>query len=122
MTITKLLILSLTTILALNSCGSADDDKSKTTKDKEVTTQVKGKTTLVDATVCVDENRDLVCNEGEIKTISNRKGEYSLTYNGELKEGTTLLSLNGLNKMLLPQKTEYSNTKETASFFKRKTS
>ena len=110
-------------IILLNSCGTSNDKSNKQNAlNQEKLTHIKGKSTLFNATICIDENSDLICNKDEIKTSSSLSGDYNLTYEGELKEGTILLAINGLNSMLLPQKKEDSVITESASFSKNKVS
>jgi len=97
--------LSIVTLLLLTGCNSSTS--TSTTKTKEIpsqkSTSIQGKSTLAKATICIDINRDSICNENEPQTISNDNGVYQIIYNKEIQEGSTLLAEDGFNLVLLEE-------------------
>ena len=84
-----------------NSSSNKNTNKEDIQQSKKTT--IKGASTLAKATVCIDENSDNFCNESEPQTLSDEKGNYSLLYDGEVAEATTILAQGGDNLNLLEE-------------------
>ena len=82
--------------LIITGCGSSEEAKEDVTK-----TSVIGKSSLSRATVCIDTNSDMHCNEDEVSTTTNEKGSYKLTYETTPKKGTQLIAEDGFNLITL---------------------
>jgi len=92
----KLSILSLVSaVILLGGCGE------NSSSNKFDTTIISGKTTLVRAMVCLDENQNQTCDESEVSTITDDEGTYYLEVNNRVEEGSTLLATDGYNTILL---------------------
>ena len=105
--LTTLIFLTLLTLF--QGCGDDDTKKTKT-KDKNDTNNsivikssiVVGKTTLSSgmrksnkAIVCLDKNRNNICEQNEAKTFTDPIGNYSL--NAPIEEGDLLLATGGIS-------------------------
>jgi len=107
--------LSLTLSLLLGSavlfqgCSSSDDtDQTTNTTPAQTSTTIEGSTTLASgprteskATVCLDLNSDNVCNGNEPQAYTNSLGDYELTIDSEVTNGTIILVEGGIS--MLPQ-------------------
>jgi len=89
----KKLILSIGAIIFIGCGGgssSSNASATKTINGKVVDGYVKG------ATVCIDKNRNFKCDNSEIKTTTNSKGEYTLKVNN-LNSNDLIISIGGID-------------------------
>ncbi len=80
--------------LLFNACSDSAVNETSTTT-------LSGKTTLARALVCVDSNKNLMCDADEYTTQSDESGLYTLHVDGQLEEGTFIIAKEGYNKVLL---------------------
>ena len=83
MTLFRLSTLTLSISLILSGCGSSSNDQSSTTVAPvyPTTTSLTGVVAdglIKGATVCLDKNNNLMCDNSEPQSITNDKGEYTL--------------------------------------------
>ena len=110
-------------LLLLNGCGSDDEKNEKSSVDEtkeerasvdevkeENSSQnskkmtIKGKSTLAQAVVCLDSNKNAFCDEDEPQSTSDVIGKY--LFEAEVKEGDIILSQGGFNLILLEENTQ----------------
>ncbi len=108
--------LSLTLSLLLGMAtlfqGCGDTPEEAPTSDK---TTIQGSATLGsllnnDATVCLDLNNNKVCDSDEPSTQTSPLGEYKLTVDGTVEDGTLIIAYEGVN-LLPPPTGEHQNLK-----------
>ena len=100
-------------LLLFNGCDSSSRSNNENIPKKN--TFIQGKTTLSKATVCIDENINSFCDKNELQTISDEKGEYKLSYKGELPENSIILAQEGYNLILLEDNNAHLAIKTTFS-------
>ena len=124
--------LSLTLSLLLGSaalfqgCSSTDDTTQPTTNTSpaEVSTTIQGSTTLASgprteqkATVCLDINSDNVCNDDEPQTNTDSAGDYTLTIDTEVADGTVMLVEGGFSMLPQDENSTGSNTLQMLKYY-----
>lgn len=93
---------ALVTSFGLVGCGSSSDSSSTASTPTVSTSLVSGQAIdpeLMGATVCLDLNRDGICNEGEPSATTNEEGTYSLNLTNEQLNGEyPLIAINGTDR------------------------
>jgi len=96
----KISALILLGALFIVGCGDEAEHTSNSKQSKEVT--ISGNTTLAEATVCLDVNKNNQCDTNEEKTLSSKSGAYFLTVNEEeIDDDISILVSGGYNLILL---------------------
>jgi len=115
LSLTLSLLLGMATLF--QGCGTTEDPEQPAAAN---TTTIKGSATLAtivsnDSTVCLDLNSNESCDVDEPTTQTNQAGQYSLTIEGSLKDGTSIIVHDGVN-LLPPAVGEQKNLKFIKSY------
>ena len=94
----------ISSLVILSGCGLSDNDyKSLKNSENINVITIKGKSTLSNAHVCIDENLDSQCNENEAQSVSDKVGKYSINFRGSVDKNTLIVSQGGYNLLLLEE-------------------
>ena len=91
--------------LLFTGCSSSEDADSEKKQDSAKVSVV-GKSSLSDARLCVDVNRDNICQEDEAFTTTQEDGSFELTYDASASKDAALVAQKGFNLITLQENSQ----------------